>query len=204
MTYNPLNHYWLAADNRLFSSAVQALVPTTDPAFAAWGGTPTPWPRDAAGVQTDAALQEVLTPYSVFVNLPNYTADVRWRKIETGIVVNGIPFPCDQGTLSALNSATIYTESATGSGAVINWKLPDGSFTQLNKSEINELQLASQGFCQACFTCENDTLIAITAGSITTREQVDTAFAAINNSFTKSVAPEGMAISETLLRRRRR
>ena len=198
-SYNPFDHYWLADDGRLFSSAAQSLVtPETDT-----GEDKTPWPRDAAGAQTDAALQDVLTPYNVFVNLPNYTADVRWRKIETGIVVNGIPFPCDQGTLSALNSATIYTESATGSGAVINWKLPDGSFTQLNKTEINELQLASQSFCQACYTCENDTLIAITAGTITTREQVDTAFAAINNAFTKASAPEGMMISETLLTRRR-
>ena len=203
MIYNPFNNYWLADDGRLFSSAVQALVSTTDPGFVVWGGVPTPWPRDAANAQTDAALQEVLTPYNVFVNLPNYTADVRWRKIETGIVVNGIPFPCDQGTLSALNSATIYTGSTQGAGAVINWKLPDGTFTQLNKSEVNELQLASQGFCQACFTCENDTLIAITAGTITTREQVDAAFAAVSNSFTKTAAPEGMAISETLLRRRR-
>lgn len=198
-TYNPFDHHWLAEDGRMFSSAAQALVPS-NPELAAWA---TPWPRDAANAQTDAALQDVLRPFGVSVNLSYYAAYVRWQKIEGGITVNGIPFPCDQGTLSALNSATIYTGSTPGAGAVINWKLPDGSFTQLNKTEINELQLASQGFCQACYTCENDVLIDIAAGAMTTREQIDTAFAAINTAFSKSAAPEGVTLSETLLRRRR-
>ena len=65
MLYDPKNWYWLAEDGRLFSSAVAAQVPKTDPAYAAWreaGGFPTTWPRDDAGEQTDAALQEVLAP----------------------------------------------------------------------------------------------------------------------------------------------
>ena len=201
-TYNPLNHYWKADDGRVFSSAAQALVPANDPGLAA--GFASPWPRDAANAQTDAALQEVLKPFGVAVNLNYYAAYARWLKIDAGITVNGIPFPCDQGTLSALNSATIYTGSTQGAGATISWKLPDGTFTELNKTEVSELQLAAQGFCQACYTCENDTLIAIAAGTITTREQVDAAFAVINNAFTKSAGVEGVTVSETLLRRRRK
>lgn len=199
-TYNPLNHYWLATDGRMFSSAAQALVPA-DPVLSAQASV---WPRDDAGAQTDAALQDVLRPFGVSVNLSYYAAYARWLKIEGGITVNGIPFPCDQGTLSALNSATIYVESVAGAGATINWKLPDGTFTQLNKDEIKQLQLASQGFCQACYNCESSMLTGIAGGTVTTRLQVDDAFAAINTAYTKTASAEGMSISETLLRRRSR
>ena len=202
MNYNPLNHYWKADDGRVFSSATQAVVPADDPGAVA--GMHSPWPRDAANAQTDAALQDVLRPYGIAVNLRYYAALARWRKIDAGITINGIPFPCDQVTLSALNSATIYLESASGQSTVINWKLPDGTFTQLNKTEINELQLASQSFCQACYNCESQQLSGITAGTITTREQVDAAFAAITTAFSKTALPEGMSLlSESLLRRRR-
>ncbi|AYO83567.1 hypothetical protein [Methylobacterium brachiatum] len=73
--YNPANHYWLAEDGRLFSSAAGDIVPNDNPAFKAWatgGRLPTAWPRDDAGEQTNAALHEVLAPYSLTIS--GYTA----------------------------------------------------------------------------------------------------------------------------------
>jgi hypothetical protein len=197
--------YWLADDGRLYSAKTQSLVQSTDAdyvAFQQWH-TPTTWPRDDADNQNDASLQAVLVPYhTLFANLEYYTADVRWRKIETGIVVNGHAFACDPYSLSALNSATIYTGSASGQGAVINWKLADGTFTELNKTEVNQLQLAAQGFCQSCFNCEAAVLGDIGAGTVTTRTQIDAAFAAISNVFTSATElADGAMMSETVFRR---
>ena len=72
MLYTAQNWYWLADDGRLFSSGAGALVEPTDDAYLSWceaGGRATAWPRDAAGLQSDAALQEVLTPHRCYVTL---------------------------------------------------------------------------------------------------------------------------------------
>ena len=76
MSTFPYNHYWLADDGRIFSSASQTLVQDTDAAYVAWcaANVPTPWPRDGAGNQTTAALQAVFTPYNLFVDLASYAA----------------------------------------------------------------------------------------------------------------------------------
>ena len=66
--YNPYDWYWLADDGRLYASARGGLADASDPAYLSWGvlcGVATPWPRDDDGVQTDAALQQVLTPYGL-------------------------------------------------------------------------------------------------------------------------------------------
>lgn len=70
--YNPFDWYWRADDGRVFSSARGTTVAAGDAVFVAWGedGTePTRWPRDEADGQTDAALQDVLTPYGLHVGL---------------------------------------------------------------------------------------------------------------------------------------
>lgn len=69
--YRPFDHYWKHPDGRVYSSARQTLVPTDDKDFATWkanGGLYTPWPRDEHGAQTDDALQEVLSPYGLFLS----------------------------------------------------------------------------------------------------------------------------------------
>lgn len=69
-SYSPTDWYWKAQDGRLFSSAKASTVSPTDAGFVAWsanGRAPTAWPRDEAGVTTDAALQEVLALYGISV-----------------------------------------------------------------------------------------------------------------------------------------
>lgn len=79
--YNPLDWYWLAADGRLFSSARAELVAEDDAAFAAWAehGAPTVWPRNEAGEQTTAALQAVLAPHGLYVDLAELKASLKRR-----------------------------------------------------------------------------------------------------------------------------
>lgn len=77
MIYTPRDWYWTADDGRVFSSARQATVGRADPSLAAFesaGGTPTRWPVDDAGEQTTAALQDVLTPYGLYVDFASLQA----------------------------------------------------------------------------------------------------------------------------------
>jgi hypothetical protein len=66
-----MDWYWKADDGRVYSSAQQAIVTEADESFVTFngeGGTPTRWPVDESGEQTNAALQEVLTPYGLLVD----------------------------------------------------------------------------------------------------------------------------------------
>jgi len=69
MTYTPLNWYWAASDGvRVYASARNALVYHYDTgylAFLATNGMATPWPVDANGQQTTAALQAVVGQYGI-------------------------------------------------------------------------------------------------------------------------------------------
>lgn len=70
MTYDPKDWYWVADDGRIFSSRAQSSVGEDDAEFVSWSENrvPTPWPRDDAGEQTDAALNAVLAPYGSSVS----------------------------------------------------------------------------------------------------------------------------------------
>ena len=70
-SYNPFDWYWLSGDGRTYSSARQAKVQKDDAAYLDWirdGSLPTPWPSDETGSQTDASLQDVLSPYGLRVS----------------------------------------------------------------------------------------------------------------------------------------
>jgi len=181
--FNPNNWYWVADDGRVFASGRQLIVDTSDPNYVASAGMATSqWPRDEAGNQTNAALQEVLRPYNIFVDLTYYTADARQRRYAGDIIVNGLPFSTDPVSLGGLNAAMLYTADKQVND--FSWKLPDGTFITLNTAQIKDLQSVVAAFGQSCFVCEDEVLTAIEAGTTTTREQVDTAFAAVSNTFT--------------------
>ncbi|WP_024516867.1 hypothetical protein [Bradyrhizobium sp. Tv2a-2] len=59
----PSDWYWAAKDGRIYSSRRDAFVYYADPAFEA--GNSSPWPTDATGKQTNAALLAVLQFYGL-------------------------------------------------------------------------------------------------------------------------------------------
>ena len=79
MNYDPQNWYWLADDGRIFSSQRGRVIDSDDDDFVSWSETraPTPWPRDDGGEQTDAALQEVLSNYGLYVGLDALKAGLK-------------------------------------------------------------------------------------------------------------------------------
>jgi len=190
-TYDPYNWYWLADDARLFSSSRATLIQPDDADYVAWteaGNAPTPWPRDAAGEQTTEALQEVLTPYGLFIDLVAYAANVRFNHVSGGLTVTSIspvPFTSDPASRNALVNANEYAKATPG--ATVNWKFSDGSFMELDGAQLATATAAMATFVQDCFTCESNTDAAIEAGTITTQAEVDAAFAAIPNSVAGSV-----------------
>jgi hypothetical protein len=72
--YDPYDWYWRAEDRRIYGSKRQTIVTDADADLLAWCGEgdeaaePQTWPRDEAGVQTDAALQAVLDTYGLTIN----------------------------------------------------------------------------------------------------------------------------------------
>jgi hypothetical protein len=70
-TYIPQNWYWRKADGTIVSSAAQGIVPADDSAYVAFltaDGTPTPYPKDEAGEESEAELAAVLKPYGLHVS----------------------------------------------------------------------------------------------------------------------------------------
>jgi hypothetical protein len=72
-SFNPADWYWLASDGRVYSSKRNALVYSYDSpymAFVAAKGAASPWPVDANGQQTTAALGAVLAAYGITIAIP--------------------------------------------------------------------------------------------------------------------------------------
>jgi hypothetical protein len=182
-SYDPRDWYWKADDGRIFASARQMLVTEDDADYVAFAEVvmPSVWPRDDAGEQTDDALQDVLRPYEIATSLPAYAADVRWRTMSGGITVNGLPVATDSLAMGNLNSASLYAQSDPT--ATFAWKLEDGSFVTLSAADVAALQAAVSEFGQSCYACEDTTLDGIEGGTITTTEEIDAAFAAIQKEF---------------------
>ncbi len=184
----PSDWYWIADDGRVYSSARQVIVDTNDAGYIAWSQStqPTVWPRDLDGNQTDASLQDVLTPYNLYVDLFAYAANVRYNTASGGVAVTSLGgsvlFLTDVISRNTINSAYDFM-TQKGAGYTVRWKLSDGSFITLNVTQMTTLMNAVATFVQSCFACESTQVAGITGGTITTQAQIDSAFAAISNVF---------------------
>jgi len=173
MIYIPDNWYWTADDGRVYSSAAKCLVEAAEAAYAAWraaGNAATPWPRDGAGVQTDAALQEVLTPFGLWVDLSAYAADKRWRVETGGIVVSGAPIATDDRSKTMLMGARIKADADPQYS--VGWKT-DAGFVSLTAAQIVGISDAVLAHVDACFAAEATVRAGIETGDIQTIAEID-------------------------------
>lgn len=173
----PQSMYWLADDGRVYSGPKQQPVAGTDEDYLAYvtAGRPVrPWPRDIEADQTTAALQEVLTPYGMFADLAGYAADVRWRKETSGILVGGVPVATDDRSKLMIAGARIKADA--NPEFTTKWKT-DAGFVLIDAATIIAISDAVLAHVDACFETEGEVLTAIDGGTITTRAQVDAAFA---------------------------
>lgn len=180
----PSHWYWIALDGRVYGSAHQTVVAEADTDFQAWlaaGNVPTPWPKDGDDAQTDAALQDVLTPYGLHLSptaaLLAYAAQRRWEIETGGILVAGQPIRTDRESQALINGA--YTLAQDQPGQSFKFKTAVG-FVTLAAAEIIAISRQVGAHVQACFGVEGDIAAMITAEppSITTKAEIDAAFAA--------------------------
>jgi len=71
--YTPDNWFWKATNGRIYASARQIVTDETDTEYVAWleaGNLPTPWPRDETGIETEAALAQVLAAHGLQIFAP--------------------------------------------------------------------------------------------------------------------------------------
>jgi hypothetical protein len=187
MNYDPLNWYWLADDGRIYSSATQTIIDNTDANYTAWvnaGGIATVWPRDGSGNQTNASLQDVLTPYNLWVDLFAYAAYVRYNTASGGVIITSISpvaFFSDPVSRNTVDSANSYmTANPT---ATLQWKMSDGSWITVNQAQVTKMNNDIATFVHSCFTEESTLATGITGGTVTTKAQIDSGFAGISNTF---------------------
>jgi hypothetical protein len=111
-----------------------------------------------------------------------YNGTARANRASGGVTVTGLPYWSDPVARNAVTSAHDY--AVANPGHITDWKLADGTFTQLNEVQLANVLQQMATFVQSCFTCESNNQTAINGGSMTSYAQIDAAFAAISNVLT--------------------
>lgn len=182
MHYNARNWYWGPFGGQYYSSATQSMVAPNDATFLAWqqlGNVATPWPKDANGNVTTRSLQDVLDAYGLFVDLIHYAANARYLRETGGIIVSGMPVETDR--VSQIMIANANQMAVTNASFTTKWKQADGSFIILDANTIKAIATSVGNHVAACFSKEADLVAGILSSppTITTRDQVDQAFASV-------------------------
>lgn len=175
MMYDPSNWYWIVDGDtsKAWSSATAGFVPVSDETYSAWlasGGGPTP-------IGSLAELAEVFAAQYPGGMLKTYAAAVRYAKEIAGCTVGGVTYPSDRDTQAKLTAAALFAQ--VDNTQTFQWKLADGSFSdELSAAQMITIAAAVGGYVNSCFAEEAAVVAEIDAGTITTRAQVDAAFAA--------------------------
>jgi Domain of unknown function (DUF4376) len=191
------HHYWIVAGSatEVYSGASNTLVPVADSTYSDWAQNNT-----AAPIASEAELADALRangsqlPAWIFnaasfiqpspgayskSQLAAYSADARYRHASGGVTIGGKPYLTDPVARNTVASAHDY--AVANPGHVTDWKLADGTFTQLTEAQLATVLQEMATFVQACFTCESTTLAGINSGTVTTIAAIDAAYAAVSN-----------------------
>ncbi|MCA1452119.1 DUF4376 domain-containing protein [Bradyrhizobium sp. BRP22] len=181
MMYDPYDWYWLADDGRLYSSAETTLVQSDDADYVAWteaGNVATTWPRDDQGNQTAAELQRVLFPYKLAVDLKAYAFYVGEQKEADGCAITGVAGLTEirSDANAQLLISRYHQAVASDPSFTVPWILPDRSTVTLTATEINSIYDQLTAFIVRNYRTYSDVIAGVDGGSITTTDQIDTAF----------------------------
>jgi hypothetical protein len=178
--FNVYDYYWLADDGRVYSSAKQEIVNSTDPDYAAWfadGNVAKSWPRALDGSQTDKTLQEYLKPYNLFAGLRDYVGFKR-RQREQGGMVSSAGFPVKTDAHSQTRIMGLYILQKENEEAATAFHDADGNVHQLDAAGMRQLATDLLEHINDGFTISASVLSRIGAHVIRNRKEVDAAFAA--------------------------
>ncbi|CAM5764753.1 DUF4376 domain-containing protein [Bosea minatitlanensis] len=105
-----------------------------------------------------------------------YAADLRWRVEQGGAVWNGWPIHTDDRSQGKYLSELL----AISLGVRVDndpWKFADDVFRPVSNADFQDLAIAAREHVRIAFAIEGSVQVQIEAGTITTTEQIDTAFA---------------------------
>jgi hypothetical protein len=173
MIYDPRDWYWIVAGDtsKAWSSASAGYVDIDDVAYAAWlgaGGGPT-------RIGSLAELAEVFAVQYPGGMLLTYAADLRWRKETGGITVGGVPILTDDRAQLKVAGARIGADADPEFTTV--WDGADGGSYPIDAATVIAISNAVLAHVNECFKTYSTIKGDIDAGTITTREDIDTAFA---------------------------
>lgn len=106
------------------------------------------------------------------LSLVDYAANKRWQVETSGIVLNGVAIDTSRDSQAMITGA--YAWSQANPSSTIQFKAASG-FVTLDDATMAAIATAVGAHVQACFAVEAGVQAAITAGSITTIEQIDAA-----------------------------
>lgn len=128
------------------------------------------------GVQrVDGVVQQVLQLGELVDDLINYSANKRWETETQGILTSlGFGVLTDRESQSMINGAFSFVQS--NPDRIVHWKTSPTEFTELDKSQVEQLANDVAEHVQKCFAAERLVNERIVNGAITDAEQIDVAF----------------------------
>jgi hypothetical protein len=141
-------------------------------------------PGEVAGHDLMVPADHLLDVQSVAADLPAarrvklvaYAADARWRKEVGGITVAGVPVATDDRSKQMIIGARIAADADADWAS--QWVGADGVIYPIDATAIVVISNAVQAHVNACFATFASVKTEIDAGTITTTDEIDAAFAA--------------------------
>lgn len=123
--------------------------------------------------EPDLRLQKIPAPDKPL--LKSYAANKRWRLENNGSTsIDGVEYHTDTTSRSKLNTAYLATQ--IDKALRCDWKLKDGTFTELTSDQIRTAVRAVHDFVEDAFSLEKAAVAAIDAGSADSYEDIDAIF----------------------------
>lgn len=111
------------------------------------------------------------------VDLPAYAADARWRREVGGTTVLGIPILTDDRAKLLITGSRVAAMANPAWETI--WYAADGSTHPVDSPTMIAISDAVAAHVAACFAAYGTVAAGIEAGTITTTQQIDDAFAAL-------------------------
>jgi hypothetical protein len=194
MAINPFDHFWMIGEgaSQVYQSRTNTMVPVSDPAYVEWSLSRSPTP-----IPSEADLAEVLQKYPLvrpwlfnaasFIQpapdsytpsqLKAYSDDARWRKEQGGLVTSaGFPIKTDDRAQAKITG--VFSAAQVEPTVVTPWHCADGTIIDLDAAGMQAMNDDLLTHINNCFSISSDNRAAIDAGTMTTLEEIDAAYAA--------------------------
>lgn len=172
--YDIKDWYWFIADDRanVWSSLKAISVPVADAGYAAFveGG------NVAAPIEF-ADLKSMFAEHYPPGMLDTYAVFRRWQREQAGLTLtSGMKIRTDDRSQAKITG--VYAAAQAMPTVTTTWHAADGTDHPLDATAITAMNQELLIHIDDCFAISADVLAQIAAGTITTREQIDAAFAA--------------------------